>query len=461
MIKLTQPSGVGQLFAVRAGMMGDHVAGDACALSVPPIAIRPATDGPAQHRRELISARLVTMKPAVSASVAPHAVKIQTPIGERANEQPSITREDLIPVHPEDLRYFQELFESPDAFLPEHRRLAVSVIDDMLQGTYNNGVLRADGTDTGDGSDQQVKANLNRNVLSALQTVFLSDEIIDAVLVSLGIPELLDGQPSANTGCILNGPPGTGKTILLRAVADIYEKMGCFVAEINFADISDRFVGSLAKNLDEKISSVLEQARKHNRPAYIFFDEATLAVKRIVDGDSCENYYQGALDVLKKYIGNYPELIFAISTNGKREDFDEALIRDGRLNVHSIDFPGMREKVKMWEHFLKKYDVIDALQPKQYQELALAFPERSQGAAIVKFVQNLLMQVTQNRLKGQGYHNIKEALLAGISLTRMKQEVRRTITYDEILEMARSYRVSVPEEGPKRKVVGFVTQKQG
>jgi len=396
-------------------------------------------------------------------TVAPYAAKIyiDTPRAKaktyaaqtHAAKPMRISNNNLesVPVQKEDLRIILDYVVEPHPEYPEdHRNFVIKTLNELIKSE-----------DTGDATDSEPihPALIDpRNVLAPLNSVFLDDAVIDDVLISLGLPELLDGAKCDNSGCILNGPPGTGKTVLMRAVAKIYENLGCYSHEVNLANISEGTVNSLARNLDLEIDRALLEARKRGRPSIIYLDEATLLVKKIVPNSSVQNYYQAALDVLKKYIGNYPELIFAISTNGDRDSFDKPLIRDGRLNVHTIEYPSQLQKVRMWEHFLREYDVIDDLQPEQYQALAKAFPANSQGAAIVKFAQNILKSIALSIIRKEGFANIREALINGVSFNVVKHQVRETITFEDLLHYAQKAVVASVVDDKKDMVIhGFVS----
>ncbi len=125
-------------------------------------------------------------------------------------------------------------------------------------------------------------------------------------------------------GVLLIGPPGTGKTMLAKAIAG--------EAEANFfsahgSDFNEIFVGVGAKRVRE----LFKQAAK-NKPAIIFIDEIDcLAKKRKMDGHGELQQTNNAL--LASMDGFEPnDGIVVIAATNRPEDLDDALLRPGRFD---------------------------------------------------------------------------------------------------------------------------------
>lgn len=132
-------------------------------------------------------------------------------------------------------------------------------------------------------------------------------------------------------GLLLYGPPGVGKTHIVRAIAG---EAGANVIIARINQIVDMYTGNTEKNLH----AIFEQARK-NTPCIIFFDELdALGVKR---GGGDEGGGGGNSSALRLAVNQFlvemsgveanPEGIYVIGATNNPWDIDPALKRSGRF----------------------------------------------------------------------------------------------------------------------------------
>lgn len=125
-------------------------------------------------------------------------------------------------------------------------------------------------------------------------------------------------------GILLIGPPGTGKTMLAKAIAG--------EADANFfstsgSDFTEIFVGVGAKRIRE----LFRQARKH-KPSIIFIDEIDcLGKNRKFDQNGELQQTNNALLTAMDGFETSEGVIVVAATN-RPEDLDEALLRPGRFD---------------------------------------------------------------------------------------------------------------------------------
>lgn len=276
----------------------------------------------------------------------------------------------------------------------------------------------------------------NKEILKPLYDIFLESETLNTVLMRTSIPELINNQDPIFNGVILYGEGGTGKTALQRALATVFKNAGGISRELNVAQLSEKYIGSLANNLDASLGEVLFEAEKAKRPAFIFLDEASsLVMSASKHNESGVDYYQEAVDVLKKYISNYPNLIFSITTNMEPDAFDDTLIREGRLHPVHIAYPGKKQKMQMWKHFLEMFDIVETLSREQYYELAAAIP-KEQGAFINEFCKSYIPTKKLEMEAGvSGTENLLDVLAIGhyISIEKVKENIGFDSILDDLL----------------------------
>ncbi|MCB9481486.1 MAG: ATP-binding protein [Desulfobacteraceae bacterium] len=279
------------------------------------------------------------------------------------------------------------------------------------------------------------KAESIKEKLSPLYNIFLNDEILNQVLINTNIPEITRGEKPVFSGVILYGEGGTGKTSLQKAIGGVYKNCGAIAEELNVASMSEKFIGSLGNNLDKKIGEINKESEKRNVPAFIFLDEATsLVMSRETHNSSSADYYQEAVDVLKKYISNYPNLVFSITTNAMPDIYDDTLVREGRLLPVLIPLPGMVEKTKMWEFFLDKYEIIKNLDKSCYQKLAEISSEEK-GSFISEFAKGYIPgKKLEEETRLSNTSSILDSLSKGVyaSIEKVKEKINFDIIFADL-----------------------------
>jgi cell division protease FtsH len=125
-------------------------------------------------------------------------------------------------------------------------------------------------------------------------------------------------------GILLIGPPGTGKTMLAKAIAG--EANASFFSASG-SDFNEVFVGVGAKRIRE----LFRQARAH-KPAIIFIDEIDcLGKNRKFDQNGELQQTNNALLTAMDGFDTAEGVIVVAATN-RPEDLDEALLRPGRFD---------------------------------------------------------------------------------------------------------------------------------
>ena len=153
-------------------------------------------------------------------------------------------------------------------------------------------------------------------------------EIKEVVELPLKRPELFKKIGiTPPKGILLYGKPGTGKTLLAKAVA---ASTNSTFIEVVASELVQKFIGEGAKMVKE----IFELARK-KAPSIIFIDELdALAARRIEVGTSGEREVSRTFMQLLAEIDGFEPLdnVKVIGATNRKDILDPAVIRPGRLD---------------------------------------------------------------------------------------------------------------------------------
>lgn len=227
-------------------------------------------------------------------------------------------------------------------------------------------------------------------------------------------------------GLLLVGPPGTGKTMLAKAVAG---EAGVPFFSISGSEFVEMFVGMGAS----KVRDLFKQA-KEKAPCIVFIDEID-AIGKKRDGHGNEEREQTLNQLLTEmdgFEGNNGVIILA-ATN-RPESLDPALTRPGRFDRRvPVELPDIKGREEILKVHAKKINVSDEV---NYHTIA-RMSSGASGAELANIVNEAALRAVRAGRKVVNQEDMEESIEVVIAGYQKKNAVlsdgeKKVVAYHEI-----------------------------
>ncbi len=229
-------------------------------------------------------------------------------------------------------------------------------------------------------------------------------------------------------GVLLVGPPGTGKTMLAKAVAG---EAGVPFYSLSGSDFVEMFVGVGAA----RVRDMFQQAAQRS-PSIIFIDELDALGK--TRGSSLPGGHderEQTLNALLVEMDGFSsdQSVIVIGATNRPETLDPALMRPGRFDRHVLvdrpDFKGRRAILKVHAARIKMDDSVDL---DRIAKLSPGFV----GADLANLVNEAALLAARNNKTRVSMHEFEEAIervIAGLekSTRLIHEEEKQRVAYHE------------------------------
>jgi len=152
---------------------------------------------------------------------------------------------------------------------------------------------------------------------------------------------------SAPTGVLLYGPPGCGKTLLAKAIAN---ECGANYISVKGPELLNKYVGE-----SEKAVRLVYERAKASSPCIIFFDELdSLCPKR--EGNSNNGTERVVNQLLTEMDGiETRKKVYVIGATNRPDIIDSAMLRPGRLDkLIYVPLPDEKSRIEILKKSSKR-----------------------------------------------------------------------------------------------------------
>ena len=229
-------------------------------------------------------------------------------------------------------------------------------------------------------------------------------------------------------GILLVGPPGTGKTMLAKAVAG---EANVPFFSISGSEFVEMFVGMGAS----KVRDLFKQA-KEKAPCIVFIDEIDAIGKKrdgqVGGNDEREQTLNQLLTEMDGFEGNNGVIILA-ATN-RPESLDPALTRPGRFDRRiPVELPDLQGREAILKVHAKKIKVADQVDLHQIARMASG----ASGAELANIVNEAALRAVRDGRKYATQADLEESIEVVIAGYQKKNAIltdqeKWTVAYHEI-----------------------------
>ncbi|CAG8946549.1 unnamed protein product [Penicillium salamii] len=244
------------------------------------------------------------------------------------------------------------------------------------------------------------------------------EELVTAIVEPIKNPDIYANVGiTAPTGVLLWGPPGCGKTLLAKAVAN--ESRANFIS-VKGPELLNKFVGES----ERAVRQVFMRARS-SIPCVIFFDELDALVPRRDDtlSEASARVVNTLLTELDG-LGSSRQGIYVIAATNRPDIIDPAMLRPGRLEtLLFVNLPSPLERVDILHTLVRNLSIEFGEDLRQLAEECEGFSGADLGSLLRRAGYSAIKR--RDTIKIQDFVNAKSFIRPSVTDLKKYEKLRR------------------------------------
>ncbi|XP_052273931.1 spastin-like isoform X2 [Dreissena polymorpha] len=237
-------------------------------------------------------------------------------------------------------------------------------------------------------------------------------------------PELFTGLRAPARGLLLFGPPGNGKTMLAKAVAN--ESNATFF-NISASSLTSKWVGE-----GEKLVRAMFAVAKELQPSVVFMDEvdSILCERKEGENDSSRRLKTEFLVQFDGVAGSSEDRVLIMGATNRPQELDDAVLRRFSKRVY-VSMPNAKTRLALLRHLLGKHN--NPLSDRELEQLA-KLTEGYSGSDL----NSLAKDAALGPIRDMSLHEVKQVSVRAVrpiclkDFTASLQKIRRSVQEDTL-----------------------------
>ena len=221
--------------------------------------------------------------------------------------------------------------------------------------------------------------------------------------------EYRENRINIPNGILLYGPPGCGKTYIVKAVT---AQAGLPLYQIKMSEFGSKYVNETSNRLKQAFDQLRTKYKNTNEASILFFDECDSFFRNPKDNEA---YKTDDLNTLKEEMNNAGrDGIIIIAATNEIQDLNDAIVRDGRFDDKIfIDLPDTEARFGLIESSLEnRAKTKNLLNNMEFIKELTELTDGLSSATITSVINKAVKKAVDYNIKEVSAEDLKKAFTA-------------------------------------------------